>query len=119
MVPNDIWAHLSPTGDEGSILCIQCMAVRCIELELDNVPLKITSGPFALQDVQAQLSTARREVRRATVEELARIICTACSYRHKVQRHEYFFRHDHNHPCSADQLWRYLAAQEAAEEGSK
>lgn len=46
VVSNEIWAKISPTGDEGGLLCISCMARRCQWLDLDSVPMKITSGPF-------------------------------------------------------------------------
>jgi hypothetical protein len=47
VVPNEIWTQISPSGDEGGLLCITCMAARCEDAGLQNVPLKITSGPFA------------------------------------------------------------------------
>lgn len=46
VVANDMWAKISPTGDEGGILCISCMARRCEALGLESVPCKITSGPL-------------------------------------------------------------------------
>jgi len=48
-VPNDVWQKISPTGHEGGILCISCMARRCEALGLRDVSLMITSGPFARQ----------------------------------------------------------------------
>ena len=31
-VPNDVWARISPTGDEGGILCLRCIDRRCAAL---------------------------------------------------------------------------------------
>lgn len=47
VVPHDIWnEHLSPGGNEGGLLCINCMAARASKAGLVDVPLKITAGPF-------------------------------------------------------------------------
>lgn len=47
VVPDDVWRQISPTGDEGGILCFNCIARRLEEFDLRNVPVMITSGPFA------------------------------------------------------------------------
>lgn len=49
-VPNDVWAKISPTGDEGGILCISCISKRCIERGIDDVPV-ILCGTSALRQV--------------------------------------------------------------------
>ena len=47
VVPGDIWnEHLSPTGNEGGILCIKCMAKRAVAAGLSRIPIKLTAGPF-------------------------------------------------------------------------
>lgn len=46
VVPHETWAEISPTRNEGGILCINCMAARLAGLGMENVPLKITAGPF-------------------------------------------------------------------------
>ena len=38
-VPNDIWAKISPTGDEGGLLCIMCISACCIKAGLEDVPV--------------------------------------------------------------------------------
>lgn len=49
VAPHDVWnQHLSPTGDEGGILCIGCMARRAVVAGLSEVPIKITAGPLRL-----------------------------------------------------------------------
>jgi hypothetical protein len=50
LVPHDIWnRHLSPTGDEGGLLCPSCMCKRAHAAGLADVPARFTSGPFAAQ----------------------------------------------------------------------
>lgn len=47
VVPHDVWnAHISPTGDDGGILCIACMARRAVAAGLESVPVRLTAGPF-------------------------------------------------------------------------
>lgn len=47
VVPHDIWNnHLSPTGNEAGILCINCMAKRAVEAGLKDIPVRIAAGPF-------------------------------------------------------------------------
>lgn len=46
VVPHEIWRNISPTGDEGGILCINCIALRLAKRGGPPVPVKLTSGPF-------------------------------------------------------------------------
>lgn len=46
LVPNDIWVKISPTGDEGGLLCPSCMCRRASDLGLTSVPARFVSGPF-------------------------------------------------------------------------
>lgn len=46
VVPNDVWRIISPTGDEGGLLCFGCIARRCEIWDLGDIPYSITSGPF-------------------------------------------------------------------------
>lgn len=48
IVPNDVWAKISPSHDEGGILCIGCMAIRCARLGLEAVPVALGAGPLEL-----------------------------------------------------------------------
>lgn len=48
VVPHDVWAQISPSGDEGGILCINCMAGELVGLGMTDVPVKLTAGPFRL-----------------------------------------------------------------------
>jgi len=46
-VPNEIWAKITPSEHpHGGLLCFNCIAGRIKNLCLDNVPIKITSGPW-------------------------------------------------------------------------
>jgi hypothetical protein len=49
VVPNDIWAKISPTGDSDGLLCITCMARRCAALGMEDVPMMLAAGVFALE----------------------------------------------------------------------
>lgn len=46
VVPNDIWKSISPSGDEGGLLCFNCIARRLEGMGMFDVELKVTSGPF-------------------------------------------------------------------------
>lgn len=49
IIPDDIWEkieNLNKPINMGIILCINCIAKRCNDLGLKDVPLKITAGPF-------------------------------------------------------------------------
>ncbi len=47
VVTDSIWRKISPTGDDGGLLCFNCMNGRLLALDLDNVPYQIASGPFS------------------------------------------------------------------------
>jgi hypothetical protein len=44
-VPDEVWLKISPTGHEGGVLCISCMARRCVVLGIE-CEVQIGSGPF-------------------------------------------------------------------------
>lgn len=44
LVSDEVWHKISPTHDEGGILCITCIARRCERLGLQDVPVQIVSG---------------------------------------------------------------------------
>jgi hypothetical protein len=52
VVEHDVWAKISPTGNEGGILCINCMANRLHRLGIYDVPVKLTAGPFTTPPAQ-------------------------------------------------------------------
>ncbi len=40
-LPNDTWAQISPTGDEGGLLCIACISARCRKIGLEDVAVML------------------------------------------------------------------------------
>jgi len=46
IIPDYLWKMISPTGDEGGILCFNCIAGRLNDRGYYGVPVTITSGPF-------------------------------------------------------------------------
>lgn len=46
LVPNDVWAKISPTEHEGGLLCPSCMCRRAFDAGLTDVPARFVSGPF-------------------------------------------------------------------------
>ena len=48
LIPHAAWAKISPTGDEGGLLCPSCIAKRCHAAGLENVPATFASGPLCL-----------------------------------------------------------------------
>ena len=46
VISQENWTAISPTGDEGGLLCLTCMTRRIVAAGLDDVPLLVTSGPY-------------------------------------------------------------------------
>jgi len=50
IVPDSVWEVINPTYHAGAgLLCINCMAKRCAESGLVNVPIQLTAGPFVVR----------------------------------------------------------------------
>ena len=45
VLPNDVWAAISPTGNEGGMLCPSCICKRLADHGFENVPAVFRSGP--------------------------------------------------------------------------
>lgn len=45
VVPNDVWEEISPTGDEGGLLCPSCLCRRAYEKGIECTAV-FKSGPF-------------------------------------------------------------------------
>lgn len=46
-VPDSVWEIINPTYHPGAgLLCFNCIAARCDEAGLYDVPVRIRSGPF-------------------------------------------------------------------------
>lgn len=56
VVPDDVWAQISPTGDEGGILCVQCIANRLNALDLRST-CKLTAGRLRTNDKHDHMLT--------------------------------------------------------------
>ena len=39
IIPDKVWDFISPTGDQGGILCINCISKRCAEKGLSRIPI--------------------------------------------------------------------------------
>lgn len=67
VVPDRVWAIISPTGGPGGLLCLNCLARRCRLWGLSNVPVVLASGPLnaglALTDTAAIEGLAEYEER--------------------------------------------------------
>lgn len=48
LVPDPVWALISPTGDGGGLLCPSCICARAHAAGLSRVESAFRSGPFAL-----------------------------------------------------------------------
>lgn len=42
IVPDDLWARISPTGDRYGLLCANCMVARIAQLDPSPVIMKLT-----------------------------------------------------------------------------
>jgi hypothetical protein len=68
VVPNDVWGAIAP---EGGVICLACMSRRAVRLGLDNIPLKITSGPWSHELALADQTGFERGYRAAKAEGVA------------------------------------------------
>ena len=39
IIPDKVWDEISPTGDQGGILCITCISRRLVEKGYKNIPV--------------------------------------------------------------------------------
>lgn len=48
IIPDEVWEIITPVPNiEGAgLLCINCIAKRCAQHNLHDVPVKLTSGPL-------------------------------------------------------------------------
>ena len=56
----DVWRRISPTGDEGGLLCPNCINARLEEMGISNCPAAFMSGP--LRSVDSVLMDVLRQV---------------------------------------------------------
>lgn len=62
IIPNETWRRISPTGDDGGLLCPSCIVKRVVALGVGtfSVPAAFMSGP--LKSVDPDLMTTMRWV---------------------------------------------------------
>lgn len=46
VIPNQIWRRISPSGDEGGLLCPSCICKRLHAAGISNVEAAFMSGPI-------------------------------------------------------------------------
>lgn len=57
VVPHDIWALISPTGDESGLLCPTCMVRAAARAGLTHIQAIFRSGPFTAAGIRQSEST--------------------------------------------------------------
>lgn len=67
VVPDDVWRQISPTGDEGGLLCPSCL---CARLTISGITCagSFTSGPLVESLLEQQLRASRAETAEARAE---------------------------------------------------
>ena len=50
VIPNEIWRQISPSGDEGGLLCPSCICKRLYDKGISNVSGSFMSGPIRSVD---------------------------------------------------------------------
>ena len=58
IIPNAAWRRISPTGDNGGLLCPSCICKRLGDAEIREVPGAFMSGP--IKSVDPDLMSALR-----------------------------------------------------------
>jgi hypothetical protein len=48
VVPHDVWEIISPTGDDGGLLCPSCISKRLHAAGFRDVEARFTSGPLRI-----------------------------------------------------------------------
>ena len=85
ILPNDVWRQISPTNDEGGLLCPSCICKRASDAGIKTTAI-FKSGPFAAQDTTAIVEAVRNAViklssdrpawtaKNEVLEDLARVL---------------------------------------------
>jgi hypothetical protein len=76
VLPNDVWAQISPRGDEGGLLCPSCICRRAHALGMSGVPAMWASGPLKSEPYTPATPAPDREALRADYA-IMRIIANA------------------------------------------
>lgn len=59
IVPDNIWKQISPTGDDGGLLCPTCIIAAMEDLGLKGIPVYFASGPACLEPTVSERKYAR------------------------------------------------------------
>ena len=51
VLPNDVWDAISPTGDEGGLLCPSCICKRLADRGFTEVRASFESGPCRCETI--------------------------------------------------------------------
>lgn len=92
IVPDEVWRQISPTHDEGSLLCITCIARAVKRLGLSDVPVRLTGTEAIRVATQRQSFDAGWECASARIARLeseaqqARAALEAAKQEHEKQR---------------------------------
>jgi hypothetical protein len=70
VLPNDVWAKISPRGDEGGLLCPSCICRRAHALGMSGVPAMWASGPLTSRPYTPAAPTPDREALRDLIAAL-------------------------------------------------
>lgn len=68
IVPDNVWLRISPSGNEGGILCFNCICRRIERLGLERVPFVVRSGPLLI-DHDAPVPWKATSIREQAVED--------------------------------------------------
>jgi hypothetical protein len=83
VLPNDVWAKISPRGDEGGLLCPSCICRRAHALGMSGVPAVWASGPLTSRPYTPAAPTPDRE---ALQEQVRRVL-----YKHYAFPSDYYY----------------------------
>jgi hypothetical protein len=50
LIQKSVWKKISPTGDEGGLLCPSCIICRLEKAKLSDIPATFVSGPLRMVD---------------------------------------------------------------------
>jgi hypothetical protein len=73
VLPHDVWAKISPRGDEGGLLCPSCICRRAHALGMTGVPAMWASGPLK-SEPYTPATPAPEPERKALMEQVAQIV---------------------------------------------
>ena len=60
-VPDDVWEIISPSYDHGcGLLCVGCIAKRCAEAGLRDVPVRLITGSICEPEPSEELDRQRQ-----------------------------------------------------------